>query len=83
MRRDLSAWAGCVAGALTDAEYRALLAAAGFADVDLEITHQFTLADLSPTPNGWASGLDDAARAELVERFASTFVRATKPAPAS
>ena len=30
MRRDLSSWAGCIAGALTDAEYRAGLAAAGF-----------------------------------------------------
>ena len=32
---------------------------------------------------GWASGIDEATRAELVERFASTFVRAMKPVPAS
>jgi ubiquinone/menaquinone biosynthesis C-methylase UbiE len=81
MRRDLSSWAGCIAGALTDAEYRAGLAAAGFSDIDLVITHQFTLANVPPAQNGWASGLDDATRATLVERFASTFVRATKPAP--
>jgi arsenite methyltransferase len=83
MRRDMSSWAGCIAGALTDAEYRAGLAAAGFATIELEITRRYTVADLSASTTGWAAGLDDAARAQLVERFASTFVRATKPLIAS
>jgi microcystin degradation protein MlrC len=83
MRRDLSSWAGCIAGALTDAEYRAGLAAAGFTAIDLEITRQYALADIPTTATDWATGLDTTAKAALVERFASTFVRATKPAQAS
>jgi ubiquinone/menaquinone biosynthesis C-methylase UbiE len=81
MRQDLSSWAGCIAGALTDAEYRALLAAAGFSAIDLEITRQYSVADIPASATGWAAGLDEASRAELVGRFASTFVRATKLVP--
>jgi SAM-dependent methyltransferase len=36
--RDAELWAGCVAGALAEGEYRALLAAAGFTDIDVEPT---------------------------------------------
>lgn len=79
MRRDMSSWAGCIAGALTDAEYRAGLDAAGFAAIELEVTRRYTVADIPASATSWAAGLDDAARAQLVERFASTFVRATKP----
>jgi arsenite methyltransferase len=82
MRRDLSSWAGCIAGALTDADYRAGLAAAGFTAIDLEITRRYTVADIPASATGWAAGLDETARAELVGRFASTFVRATKPVSA-
>src|SRR5262245_35755485 len=83
MRQELSSWAGCIAGALTDAEYRAGLAAAGFTAIDLEITRQYTVGDIPASATGWAVGLDQASRAELIGRFASTFVRATKPAPRS
>ena len=83
MRQDLSSWAGCIAGALTDAEYRAGLAAAGFTAIDLEITRRYIVADIPASATGWTAGLDEATRAELVERFASTFVRAMKPAPGS
>jgi ubiquinone/menaquinone biosynthesis C-methylase UbiE len=81
MRQDLSSWAGCIAGALRDAEYRALLAAAGFTAIELEITRQYSVADIPASATGWAAGLDEVTRAELVGRFTSTFVRATKPAP--
>jgi arsenite methyltransferase len=83
MRQDLSSWAGCIAGALTDAEYHAGLVAAGFTAIDLEITRQYTVADIPASATSWATGLDEVSRAELVGRFASTFVRATKPAPGS
>jgi SAM-dependent methyltransferase len=39
-RADMAAWTGCVAGALTDAEFRAALAAAGLTDVDIRPTHR-------------------------------------------
>ena len=47
LRRDLEAWVGCVAGALEEREYRRLLADAGFADVDLEVTRVYDPTDLS------------------------------------
>jgi arsenite methyltransferase len=83
MRQDLSSWAGCIAGALTDAEYRAGLASAGFTAIELEITRRYTVADIPASATGWTAGLDEGNRAELVERFASTFVRAMKPAHSS
>ena len=83
MRQDLSSWAGCIAGALTDEEYRTGLAAAGFTAIDLEITRRYTVADIPASATGWAAGLDEANRTELVGRFASTFVRATKPVATS
>jgi SAM-dependent methyltransferase len=39
-RADMQQWTGCVAGALTEAEFRAALAAAGFEDVELRPTHR-------------------------------------------
>ncbi|HEY6282937.1 MAG TPA: hypothetical protein VIW22_03340, partial [Nitrososphaerales archaeon] len=35
-RKDMDAWAACIAGALTDSEYRTLLGGAGFQDVEIE-----------------------------------------------
>ena len=39
-RAERGAWVGCIAGALTKAEYEAELAAAGFADISVSFTHQ-------------------------------------------
>jgi arsenite methyltransferase len=39
-RAERGAWVGCVAGALSKAEYEAQLAAAGFADISVAFTHQ-------------------------------------------
>ncbi len=80
LRRDLSSWAGCIAGALTDEEYRTGLAAAGFIDIDLEITRRYSLADLGDPLPAWVARLGQEQAARVVERFASTFVRARKPA---
>jgi arsenite methyltransferase len=35
-KRDMDSWSACIAGALTDSDYRAKLLAAGFVDVDIE-----------------------------------------------
>ncbi len=80
LRRDLSSWAGCVAGALTDAEYRQGLAAAGFEHVDLEVTRRYSSADLGTTLPGWITRVGEDVATQIVSRFASTFVRAKKPA---
>ena len=79
LRRDLSSWAGCIAGALTDAEYRAGLSAVGFANIELEVTRRYTTDDLPQPLPAWATRLGDDLAAQIVGRFASTFVRATKP----
>jgi arsenite methyltransferase len=39
-RRDLAQWAGCLAGALTQDEFRRELEGAGFSDVELRETHR-------------------------------------------
>lgn len=77
LRRDLSSWAGCIAGALTDEEYRSGLAAAGFVGIELEVTRRYNLADVPP--QAWIKQLGAEESAELVGRFGSTFIRATKP----
>ena len=78
-RRDLSSWSGCIAGALTDDEYRMELTAAGFATIELEETRRYSLADVPASRTGWAEDLNDALKARVVEQFASTFIRAVKP----
>ena len=78
-RRDLSAWSGCIAGALTDHEYRALLVAAGFTNIGLEVTRRYTIEQLGDTLPAWVQTLGDAQAQDIMGRFASTFVRATKP----
>jgi SAM-dependent methyltransferase len=39
-RRDMEAWTGCIAGALTREHYRELLEGAGFGDVEVQETHR-------------------------------------------
>jgi len=77
VRRSVAAWTGCVAGALTEGEYRSLLAEAGFAGIEVEPTRVFTAGDaravLPPDT------IDEAALAEADGKVMSAFVRATKP----
>jgi SAM-dependent methyltransferase len=39
-RADMAAWTGCIAGALTEAEFRGALQAAGFDDIEIRETHR-------------------------------------------
>jgi arsenite methyltransferase len=39
-RADMAAWTGCIAGALTEDEFRAALAEAGLVDVEIRPTHR-------------------------------------------
>src|SRR5512146_1340764 len=41
IRRSMELWVGCVAGALEDREYREKLAAAGFGEIDIEVTRVY------------------------------------------
>ena len=39
-RADMAAWTGCVAGALTEPEFRVILQAAGFDGIEIQPTHR-------------------------------------------
>lgn len=39
-KADMSAWTGCIAGALTETEFRAALTAAGLAEIEIQETHR-------------------------------------------
>ena len=67
LRRDAELWAGCIAGALEEWTYRALLRDAGFHDIDVVPTRVYSAEDAGVTD----TSLDGA--------FMSAFVRARKP----
>jgi arsenite methyltransferase len=72
---------GCVAGALSDYEYVAKLARAGFDKIDIEPTRVYGIEDARAFLS--ARGLDvDALAKEVEDKFISAFVRASKPATA-
>jgi arsenite methyltransferase len=79
VRRSMELWVGCVAGALSDSDYRAKLAAAGFDRIEIEATRVYDAADAKAFLS--AEGLDaDAIAKEVDGKFVSAFVRAVKPA---
>jgi len=79
IRRSMLLWVGCVAGALSDAEYTAKLRAAGFQQIEVEPTRIYTVEDARAVLSG--HGMDVDAIAPQVEgKFISAFVRAVKPA---
>lgn len=79
IRRNIELWAGCVAGALEEAEYERKLRAAGFEQVSIEATRVYSAADARDLLEG--TGVDVETIAPLVDgRFISGFVRAIKPA---
>ena len=72
-------WIGCVAGALSDYEYVAELAKAGFDGIGIEETRVYGLDDARTFLAG--KGLDaDALATDVDGTFISAFIRATKPA---
>jgi len=78
IRRSMDLWIGCVAGALSDADYLAKLQAAGFADAAIEVTRVYTAEDAKAFLSGQSGQLQQLAR-EMDGRFVSGFVRARKP----
>jgi ubiquinone/menaquinone biosynthesis C-methylase UbiE len=82
IRRSMELWVGCVAGALGDYEYVAKLATAGFENIDIETTREYSVDDARAFLT--SEGLNADALAQEVEgRFISGFIRATKPAAKS
>jgi arsenite methyltransferase len=80
IRRDVLLWAGCVAGALDESDYRAKLVAAGFEAIGIEPTRIYDVEDARAFLTG--EGVDvDAIALEVEGKFMSAFVRAKKPQP--
>jgi arsenite methyltransferase len=79
IRKNVELWVGCVAGALDEKEYVAKLEAAGFGDVSVDPWRVYDLAQAREFLTG--TGVDaDAVAAAAEGKFASAFVRATRPA---
>ena len=47
LRQDFESWAGCIAGALEEETYRALLTEAGFTAIEVEVTRRYALEDIA------------------------------------
>jgi SAM-dependent methyltransferase len=78
VRRSMELWVGCVAGALTEAEYHQRLREAGFEEIGIEPTRVYEFEDAKAFLSG--SGLDTEVLAtEVGGRVMGAFVRARKP----
>lgn len=76
--RTALSWAGCIAGALTVTQYRALLAAAGFQDVQIDLVHHYQKEDLGQEIDQAIAHLSPDLVKQLVGRFASASITAYK-----
>jgi SAM-dependent methyltransferase len=77
VRENMALWTGCVAGALEETEFLAMLTAAGFENPSIEPTRVYTRDDAVALLQG--TGLDATLADEVEGRILSAFVRATKP----
>jgi arsenite methyltransferase len=79
VRKSMELWVGCVAGALHEEEYSALLAGAGFESISLEPWRVYKVEDARQFLS--EAGLDvDAIAPQVDGLVASAFIRASKPA---
>jgi arsenite methyltransferase len=72
-------WAGCIAGALTMDEYRALLGAAGFERIAIDVRQRYTVEDLLSSAPEALDQLPPEVVNSLVGRFTSSAITAYKP----
>jgi arsenite methyltransferase len=80
IRKDLEAWAGCIAGALEEDVYRYLLTEAGFTDIEIEVTRRYSLQDVAESgASASIASLSEGESAEIDGQFVSAFIRARKP----
>ena len=76
--RTALSWAGCIAGALTVDQYKSLLAAAGFEEIEVTVKHRYTLEELGEDLGGVAETLPLDVAQQLVGRFTSCDVAARR-----
>lgn len=78
IRKNVLLWAGCMAGALQQSEYREKLAAAGFEEIHIEPTRIYQAKDILGflESKGWdTQSVND----QVDKKFMSSFIRARKP----
>jgi SAM-dependent methyltransferase len=79
VRKNVELWIGCIAGALEEFEYASKLAAAGFAQIEIEPTRVYSVEDARQFLG--AQGIDvDVIAPQVDGKFMSAFIRALKPA---
>jgi arsenite methyltransferase len=77
IRRRVELWAGCIAGALEESQYRSKLDAAGFEHIEVEATRIYTADDAKGL---FADNEEMQKIARMADgKFISAFVRARKP----
>jgi arsenite methyltransferase len=79
VRRNMELRVGCIAGALEEQDYAAKLRAAGFSDVEIEAWRVYNVEDARSFLTESGLDVNDVAP-KVKDRFASAFIRATKPA---
>jgi 2-polyprenyl-3-methyl-5-hydroxy-6-metoxy-1,4-benzoquinol methylase len=78
IKKNMELWVGCVAGALSDDEYVAKLAGAGFENVGIEPTRVYSIEDARAFLSGRGLNVDRLLR-DVEGKFISAFIRASKP----
>ena len=78
IRKSMELWVGCVAGALEESEFKALLTDVGFEGADIEPTRLYRSEDARMFLTD--AGIDVDANLDQIDgKFMAGFVRATKP----
>ena len=77
VKASMPLWTGCVAGALEEQEFIALLTEIGFEQASIEPTRTYTRDDAAALLAG--TGLDERLADQVQGKIMSGFVRATKP----
>ncbi len=78
VRQSMMLWAGCIAGALEEQDYRAKLIDAGFTEVGFEVTRTYGVEKSRKFLEH--AGLDaDRIAPQIEGKFVSAFIRAVKP----
>ncbi len=77
IQKNITAWAGCIAGALLEREYQEKLLVVGFTDIEIIRTRIYDVSDEQATV--FFPGLTEVERQELRGALISAFIRAKKP----
>ena len=78
VRQSMLLWVGCIAGALQETEYRSKLTAAGFEDIEVEVTRVYNIEDARSFLSTEGIAVDKIAPL-VQDKFVSAFIRAKKP----